>query len=115
LANAQPQWRDRILAGPHERYTPATVTDPRALTLELERVRTEGYATTDEEFEEGLSAAAAPVYAADGEVIAAIGISGPSYRLDARALRELAPVVREAGQRASIGSGHTQRDDGDRF
>ncbi|ADD41521.1 transcriptional regulator, IclR family [Stackebrandtia nassauensis DSM 44728] len=112
LANASQPWRDRILPGPHERYTDATIVDPAELRAELERVRAEGYATTNEEFEEGLSAAAAPVCAADGEVVAAIGISGPSYRLDAAGLRELAPIVREAGERASIGRGYTQRDDG---
>lgn len=112
LANAREQWRERILAGPHERYTPATIVEPGALRVEVDRVRAEGYATTCEEFEEGLSAAAAPVCAADGEVVAAIGISGPSYRLDDAGLRLLAPLVREAGERASIGAGHTQRDDG---
>ena len=34
-----------------------------------------------EEYEEGFSAVAAPVYDRSGEVVGAISISGPSYRL----------------------------------
>ncbi len=44
-------------------------------------MREQGWASTTEEFEIGLNAVAAPVHDATGEVVAAVGVSGPSYRL----------------------------------
>ena len=43
--------------------------------------RRRGYATAREELEIGLDAVAAPVHGRDGNVIAALGVSGPSARL----------------------------------
>lgn len=68
--------------GPLQRCTPASITEPEELLKELEVARERGFATTSEEFEEGLDAIAAPVRGADGLVHAAIGISGPSFRLE---------------------------------
>ncbi|MGH3949886.1 MAG: IclR family transcriptional regulator [Pseudonocardiaceae bacterium] len=92
----------------HERFTERTITAPARLRAEIERVRAVGYATTFDEFEDGLAAAAAPVRAADGMVVAAIGVSGPSYRLGEDQLLELAPLVREAADLASARLGHLQ-------
>lgn len=103
--------RDAILSGPHERYTEHTIVDPEKLRAEIIAVRANGYATSSEEFEEGLSAAAAPVYAADGTVVAAIGLSGPSYRLDEEQLLTSVPLVQEAAEMASAGFGHSLADD----
>lgn len=90
----------------HQRFTERTIVDPDELRAEIARVRADGYATTVDEFEEGLTAAAAPVRAADGTVEAAIGVSGPSYRLNAELLRGLAPIVREAADLASARMGY---------
>lgn len=103
LAHLDDDERAAVIAGPHERYTQHTIVEPTTLTDEIEGVRSNGYATSSEEFEDGLSAAAAPVYAADGSVIAAIGLSGPSYRLDFEQLQVSAPLVREAAEMASVG------------
>ena len=65
---------------PLERHASRTIVEPAALTDELERVRARGYATTLDELEPGLWAAAAPVVGADG-VVAAVSISGPTTRL----------------------------------
>jgi DNA-binding IclR family transcriptional regulator len=42
-----------------------------------------GVARTHEELEVGLDAIAAPVFGADGEVVAALDVSGPAHRLRA--------------------------------
>jgi IclR family KDG regulon transcriptional repressor len=49
-----------------------------------------GYARADEELEPGLAAVAAPVRRFDGRIVAAINVSGPSFRFD--------PRVEEAGR-----------------
>jgi IclR family transcriptional regulator, acetate operon repressor len=86
-----------IPPGPLARLTTDTVVDRAALEDVLERVRRDGYATAADELEDGLSALAAPVRGPTGEVIAALGISGPTLRLTGPRVAELAPIlIREA-------------------
>jgi DNA-binding IclR family transcriptional regulator len=99
LAFAPAPLRDELLDGPLERFTPATVTDPGAIATALEEVRARGWATTREELEVGLNAVAAPVRAAGGDVVAAISVSGPVYRLTAESLPDVAKkVIAAAGE-----------------
>jgi DNA-binding IclR family transcriptional regulator len=70
-----------ILTSKMSAYTAHTITEPAPLEAELARVREQGWASTAEELEIGLNAVAAPVHDATGEVVAAVGVSGPSYRL----------------------------------
>ncbi len=57
---------------------------------ELARIRRRGYATALGEYELGLNAVAAPVRDARGQVIAAVDIWGPAFRLTPRRIPELA-------------------------
>jgi DNA-binding IclR family transcriptional regulator len=66
-----------------ERRTDRTVTTREALHAELATIRDLGYAVTQDELETGLSAIAAPVRGKEG-VICAIGVSGPTARLQDR-------------------------------
>lgn len=72
-----------------DRYTEHTLTTRQALEAELATVRHEGYATAVDELEEGLVAVAAPVFDARGDCVAAISISGPTYRMKPETLPEL--------------------------
>ncbi|MDV6013548.1 IclR family transcriptional regulator [Haloechinothrix sp. LS1_15] len=112
LASMPEEEFEEVIKGPHERFTEGTITDPRSLREDIERSRSNGYATTAEEFEEGLSSIAAPVLGFEGDVVAAISISGPTYRLDGERLAEFAPLILEAAAQASAGftyewHGHT--------
>jgi IclR family transcriptional regulator, acetate operon repressor len=73
--------RERLLAVPLEKITPRTVTDPARLAAQLDQARRSGVARTHEELEMGLDAIAAPVFGPDGEMVAALDVSGPSHRL----------------------------------
>ena len=66
-----------------ERRTDRTVTTREALYAEMATIRDTGYAVTQDELETGLSAIAAPVRGKDG-VLCAIGVSGPTARLQDR-------------------------------
>jgi DNA-binding IclR family transcriptional regulator len=88
--------RERLLAQPLERMTPHTITDRAALEVQLEQARQSGVAHTHEELEVGVDAIAAPVHGPDGEVVAAVDVSGPSHRLQAGARPELERLTREA-------------------
>ena len=64
-----------------EPLTPRTIVDLAALEQQLAEVRQRGYATAVEELELGLHAVAAPVFDSAGNCVAAVSVSGPSYRL----------------------------------
>jgi IclR family transcriptional regulator, KDG regulon repressor len=74
-------------------YTSRTITNVSQLGVELERVRALGYALDRDEYEENLCCAAAPVRDHAGQVVAAIGIAGPSHRLTTENLDRLVPAV----------------------
>ncbi len=81
----------------------------RLLGKEIEAVRERGYATAVDELEVGLTAVAAPIRNAHGDVIAALSVSGPSFRLDAARIEEVVPLlldaVREVSHRLGWGIG----------
>lgn len=70
-----------VQEGELEELTSETVTDHIALRRQLEQAARRGYATTVDELEIGLTGVAAPVRGSGGEVVAAMGISGPTPRL----------------------------------
>jgi DNA-binding IclR family transcriptional regulator len=70
-----------LAGGNLEQLTPHTITDRETLHGELAQVVRQGWASTVDELEIGLTGVAAPVRGASGTVVAALGISGPSPRL----------------------------------
>lgn len=78
-----PQERSRaiIAAQGLGRLTSLTIGSPELLERNLAQTRARGYAIDDQEHAEGMRAVAAPVFDAAGEVVAAIGVSGPAFRL----------------------------------
>jgi DNA-binding IclR family transcriptional regulator len=78
------------LTEPLASFTPATITTVAQLLLELAEVRDRGWASVTEELEVGLNAVAAPVRDANSQVVAALSVSGPSYRLGEEKLGEVA-------------------------
>jgi IclR family transcriptional regulator, acetate operon repressor len=97
LAFADPGERARLLARPLEVLTPATITDRATLEAELARTVASGWASTREELELGLNAIAAPIRGRDGTVVAAVSLSGPSYRLSPDRFEAVAGFVVAAG------------------
>ncbi|MGH1555195.1 IclR family transcriptional regulator [Streptomyces sp. L7] len=82
LAHMTPDQVAEVFARGAEKYTPHTIVDPAILAAALETIRERGYATTSEEHEIGLAAIAAPIRALDGQVIGAVTLSGPTFRID---------------------------------
>lgn len=87
----------RYLALPLERFTARTLTDAGALLERLREVRRDGHCWVREEFAEGITSVAAPVADADGEIVAAVHVHGPTYRFPAAgAEAAIASAVRSA-------------------
>ncbi len=69
---------------PLERLTEHTLVTGAAVEQDLATTRGRGFAITLDELEIGLSGVAAPVHGPEGTVVATIGISGPTARLEDR-------------------------------
>lgn len=83
------------------RLTPHTITDPDAFWASLEETRSTGFAFDVEEHQEGVCCVAAPIFAHDGRVMAAVSVSGPALRMTRERMVELVPLVKRAGERIS--------------
>jgi DNA-binding IclR family transcriptional regulator len=92
----------RIVKRGLPRHTERTIVDLEPLLEELARIRRRGYATAIGEFEPGTNAVAAPVHDARGQVIAAVDVWGPTFRLTPRRIPELAAQVRETAAAISV-------------
>lgn len=64
-----------------ERVTPKTITDPKELEASLKEIRDRGYDISIEEQVPGSYAVAAPIFNADGQLVASLCIAGPLSRL----------------------------------
>lgn len=96
MAYLEPRQVDELLPA-LEPHTRRTITRRATLQRELAEVRERGYAVAVDELEEGLTAVAAPVRDAHGDVVAALSVSGSTYRMDADTLAAtVAPLLRAA-------------------
>jgi IclR family KDG regulon transcriptional repressor len=80
---------------------PATVRNVGELHESLMVARSQGYALVDEEFEFGLVGAAAPVRDFRGQLVAALNVSAPKFRLGGR-LKDAGREVKRAADELSV-------------
>jgi len=113
---------DRSITGPRsagstafDTATPAdpvpgasVVNDVEAFLGRIERIRTRGYATVDEEFEAGVVGVSAPVLDFRGTIIAAINVSAPKHRLGAH-LDAAGHIVASIARELSLELGAPER------
>lgn len=94
--------RDVVAAGGLEARTGDTLVDGHKLFEDLRTAAVRGFALDIGECEEGLCCAAAPVFGADGAVVAAVSVSSPLSRTaESRLVGEVVPQVMAAGERIS--------------
>ena len=96
------------LLGKLSPYTPLTITKKSKLREELALVREQGYALAVDELEVGLTAAAAPIHNAHGDVVASMSVSGPTFRLTEDRIDDVVSKLVEAALEVShrLGWGH---------
>jgi len=75
------------------KHTENTIVDPDELKLELEKIRRQGFAVDMEELEEGVRCVAAPIWNHEGNVVAAVSVSGPVSRITVISDNELIKMV----------------------
>ena len=97
LAALSDQQLDRYLGHAELKpHTPNTIVSADRLRREIVEVRRAGMAFDDGEFDSELRCVALPVRDYTGQVIGAIGISGPVWRLSIDTLQKRARIVRAA-------------------
>jgi IclR family acetate operon transcriptional repressor len=102
LAAMPPNDLDRLLkALPLPAFTPRTITDAQVLHREIEETRRTGLAHDDCELDRDVRCLAVPVYDFAGRCTAAMGISGPAWRLVPDAVEQLVPQLRAAAAELS--------------
>jgi IclR family KDG regulon transcriptional repressor len=81
--------------------TPKSITEPAVLLREIAEIRRSAIAIDDGEFNAEVRCIAVPVYNFTGDVIGALGISGPIWRMSDPVLKSRAKLVQAAAQRLS--------------
>ena len=81
--------------------TPSTITEPARLRREIDEVRKAGIAFDDGEFDGEVRCAAMAIRDFSGQVVGAIGISGPVWRLSIQALQSRSRHLEAAAARLS--------------
>lgn len=103
--------RDRlaeiVAASTPDRRTPHTLVTLSQLKREVEVTLKRGYSLDNEEFNLGVRCLAAPVFDADANVTAAIGITASTVRFTRERIPEFAEKVRAAGAELSRLIGYT--------
>ena len=89
-----------------ERYTRHTITSPELFRRETESVRRTGFAVDDEEREDGLRCIGAPVFSCSGDVVAAVSIAGPAFRITRDRTAALAEAVLKTAGAISAAIGY---------
>jgi DNA-binding IclR family transcriptional regulator len=84
-----------------KRLTPNTVGSLQELQTQMQKVRKRGHACDLEEHELHIRCIAAPIWDHAGAVNASLSITAPVVRMSLTRLRELAPLIQEAGLRIS--------------
>jgi IclR family acetate operon transcriptional repressor len=83
----------RILERGMPQYTLHTPRSPEAFFENMRQVRKQGFAVSEQEFEEGINAVAAPILDLCERPIAAVAVAGPAYRLTRERMIEIGPLL----------------------
>jgi IclR family KDG regulon transcriptional repressor len=107
LAYMPDEEREKVLRNMDmKRMTSNTVGSLQELMAELRRVRKNGYACDLEEHEAHIRCIAAPIWNHTGAVQSSLSITAPVVRMPVMRLRQLAPLIQDAGFRISADLGY---------
>lgn len=84
-----------------EARTPRSIVTPEQFLQEMARVRSQGYAVNKGEWNESVYGIASPITDVSGQVVAALGLSGPKERFKVAQIKTFAPLIVEAAMRIS--------------
>jgi len=86
--------------------TPNTITTASGLKAELKAIRARGYAIDNEEKEPGLRCVSAAIRGESGQLVAALSVSGPAFRVTKERAPEIGKAVMHAAAALSYELGY---------
>jgi len=100
LANLSENKLDAMLNDPNfqktlQRYTENTITEVEELRRQLQKIKEQGFAIDEEEYNRGVRCIATPIFNHLGKVTAAVSTTGPSIRMSYNRIHELIPHVKK--------------------
>ncbi len=93
--------RDLLQRYPLEQHTPKTVTDEAIFIKRLKEIRELGYFVDVDETFMGYTALAAPIFNEKHEAIAALAISGASFKMEGSRREELMSLLKDVALKIS--------------
>lgn len=110
LAFLEPEVLESLFEGVTlERFTKHTITSKAALYRRLAQIREIGYGTDEEEYSVGVRCVAVPVRDHHGTVVAALSVSAPAIRFEARSAERARVLLLESAAELSAALGYEAR------
>jgi DNA-binding IclR family transcriptional regulator len=93
---------EEIIAAGLPAVTAKTVTDPEQLRQEITRIRVSGYAITESEHVEGVTAISFPIRERDGRTVASLSVVGPTFRMSEEKKGQYLENLKETAREISL-------------
>lgn len=110
LAHLSPHERSEILSNlaTYPKYTDRTLLDAGLLEAELARTVRRGYAVSDEDVDAGARGVGAAILDITGQVVGAISVGGPSFRVSNEQLKVFGKLIVRGAQTISRSLGYSE-------
>jgi len=106
LAHLTLEEREAILPATLALFTAKTIVDRQVLEQSLPAIYSQGYAIVHDEFEEGFSAIAAPIYDHEQQIVGTVSISGPTFRMGPGQIEVFVEPLQEVTHTISMEMGY---------
>ena len=93
LAYMDDETVQRVMDDGMPKHTDRTIISREAFLESLRAIQAKGFGISEQEYEEGINAVAAPILDTNGYPIASIAVAGPAFRLSHSRMWEIGPTV----------------------
>ncbi len=90
-----------LSAGNLQPQTERSLTDPKSLRAEIQRISKNSYSTDDEEFMTGMTALAVPVQDGQGRLVGTLSVHAPTQRHDVNSLMSFLGILQKGADELS--------------
>jgi IclR family acetate operon transcriptional repressor len=97
--------REAILRQSLVAFTPRTITHHDLVLVQLEEIRSRGFAWDDEEYSDGVRCVAAPVFGIERRMLGVVSIAAPTVRAPWERLWRLGAAVKASARDISVSLG----------
>ncbi|WP_186328637.1 IclR family transcriptional regulator [Bacillus sp. X1(2014)] len=106
MAYKPAEYHESLSENPIPKWTPHTVVDKESLMKQFEEIRQDRVAVEIDETNIGVTGIGSPIFNAEGEVFAAIGVVGPSIHFAPEEIERAKELTRQAGEKISTNLGY---------